>query len=119
MGSKPLCIRFFKIDEFIKIYDGIKYLLLLSCTRFDKSCDNIRYLISKKSGITGIINHNSAKIRKYSYSYLPIEKILTFHNAIILIKSVINKNKNHYYYNTFFKKGLYKDKSEYKYRIYV
>ena len=38
--------------------------------------------------------------------------ILTFHNAIILIKSVANKNKNNYYYNIFFKKGLYKDISD-------
>ena len=40
-----------------------------------------------------------------------IEKILTFHNAIILIKSIVSDNKYDYYYNIFFKKGLYKDKS--------
>ena len=28
MGSKPLCIRFNGIDGFIKIYDGILYLVL-------------------------------------------------------------------------------------------
>ena len=39
------------------------------------------------------------------------EKILTFHNAIILIKSIFSDNKYDYYYNIFFKKGLYKDKS--------
>ena len=27
--------------------------------------------------------------------------LLAFHNVIILIKSVVNKNKNKYYYNTF------------------
>ena len=27
--------------------------------------------------------------------------LLAFHNIIILIKSVVNKNKNKYYYNTF------------------
>ena len=37
-------------------------------------------------------------------------KILTCHNVIILIKSVINKNKNGYYYNIFLEKGSYKDK---------
>ena len=41
---------------------------------------------------------------------LPIEKILTFHNVVILIKSVVNENKNHYY-NIFLEKGSYKDKS--------
>ena len=38
---------------------------------------------------------------------LPIEKILTFHNVIILIKSVVIKNKNDYYYNIFLEKVSY------------
>ena len=79
---------------------------------FDKICDKIKYLISKKSGITDSINHNFGKIRIDSYSSLPIEKILTFHNVIILIKSVVNKNKNNYSDNTFLEKGSYKDKSD-------
>ena len=37
--------------------------------------------------------------------------LLAFHNIIILIKSVVNKNKNKYYYNRFLEKGLYKYKS--------
>ena len=36
--------------------------------------------------------------------------MLTFHNVIILIKSVVNKNENKYYYNIFFEKSSYKDK---------
>ena len=31
-----------------------------------------------------------------------MEKTLTLHNAIILIKSVLNKDKSHYYYNYLF-----------------
>ena len=31
-----------------------------------------------------------------SYDSLPIEKMLTLHNVIIHIKSVPNKDKNHY-----------------------
>ena len=46
---------------------------------------------------------------------ITIGKILTFHNPIILIKAVVSKDKNNYYYNTFFKKGLYKDKSNTKF----
>ena len=38
---------------------------------------------------------------------LPIEKRLTLHNVIILIKSVINKDKNHCYYKIFKKKCSY------------
>ena len=39
-----------------------------------------------------------------SYDPLPIEKILTFHNVIILIKSVLNKDKNHFYCEIFLEK---------------
>ena len=44
-------------------------------------------------------SHNSAKIKMNSYDSLPLEKTLTLHNVIILINSVLNKDKNHYYYN--------------------
>ena len=57
-------------------------------------------ILCKKSGITNSINHNFGKIRIDSYNSLPIKKILTFH-VIILIKSVVNKNKNKYYCNNF------------------
>ena len=45
----------------------------------------------------------------YSYDSLPLEKALTFHNIIMFIKSVFNKNQNQYYYNIFleFLKCLY------------
>ena len=46
-----------------------------------------------------------------SYNPLPIEKILTFHNVLILIKSIMKKDKSNYYYNIFLEKGSYKNKS--------
>ena len=63
MGAKPLRIRFDEIDGFIKIYDGIRYLVLLGPEQYDAICNSIRYLISEKSGITDTINHNFAIIR--------------------------------------------------------
>ena len=40
-----------------------------------------------------------------------LKKRVTFYNIIIiLIKSVVNKNKNKYYYNVYLEKDLYKDK---------
>ena len=36
-----------------------------------------------------------------------IEKILTLHNVVILIKSVLNKDKNYYYYKIFLGKYSY------------
>ena len=94
MGSVPLCIRFDEIDGFIKIYDVIRYLVLSGSGYYDKIYDSIKYLISKKSGITDSINCNFARIRIDSYNSLPIEKIWTFHNVTMLIKSVVNENKN-------------------------
>ena len=110
-GTKPLRIRFDKIDGFIKIYDNSRYSVLFDYSYCDEIYDKIKYLISEKSAITHSINHNFARIRIDLYNSLPIEKILTFHNVIILIKSIVNKNKNEYYYNIFLQKGSYKDKS--------
>ena len=115
MSSIPMHIRFDKIDVFIKIYDGIRHLEILGHSCPDEICDTIKYLISEKNGITDSINHSFARIRIDSCNSSPIEKILTFHNVIILIKSVVNKNKNEYYYNTFLEKGSYKDKSNTQY----
>ena len=44
-----------------------------------------------------------------------LKKIFTFDNVIILIKSVVNENKNKYYYNIFLENGSYKDKSDTQY----
>ena len=85
-------IRYDEIDGFIKIPDRIKYLVLFDYGWFNKICGRINYLICEKNGITNNINHNFAKIRIDSYKSLPSEKILTFHNVIILIRSVANKN---------------------------
>ena len=70
-----------------------------------------KYLISFLS-IRNSINQNFGKIRIDSYNYLPISKILTFHNVIILIMSVVNKNKNKCHYNIFLEKGSYKGSSQ-------
>ena len=47
------------------------------------------------------------KIKNDSYDSLSIEKRLTLHNVIILIKSVLNKDKSHYYHNIFLEKRSY------------
>ena len=93
IGSKPLRTTFDKIDRFIRIYDGTRYLTLFGSEKYDAICDRIRYLISLKSGITYIFSHYFAKIKVDSYDSLPIEKILTLNSVIILIKSVLNRDK--------------------------
>ena len=53
-------------------------------------------------------SHYYAKIKVDSYESLPLQKTLTVHNVIIIIKSVFNEDKNNYYYNIIFKKCSYK-----------
>ena len=76
--SKPLRIRFDKIDGFIRIYDGTRYLTLFGSEKYDAICDRIRYLISLKSGTTNIFSHYFAKIKVDSHDSLPIEKNIDF-----------------------------------------
>ena len=51
--------------------------------------------------------HYFAKIKVDSYDSSPIEKGLTLHNVITRIKSVLNKDKNHYYYKIFLENYSY------------
>ena len=49
MVPKPFRIRFDKIDGFIMVLDGkIKHLVLFDYWLFDKICNRIKYLVSKK-----------------------------------------------------------------------
>ena len=58
MGAKPLCIRFDEIDGFIKIYGGIRYLVLFGSKRYDAIYNRFGYFMSKKSGIIDIMSYN-------------------------------------------------------------
>ena len=111
IGAKPLRIRFNEVDGFSHIFDGTRYLALIIPERYDAIYDRIRDLINEKGGITDSVNHNFGRIRIDLCSSLPIEKVLTFHNVILLIKSVVNENKNNYYYKIFLEKGSYEDRS--------
>ena len=111
IGVETVRIKFNKIEGFIKIHDKIRYLVLFNYSYCNKMCYEIKYLLIEKGGITDSINQNFARIRIDSDDSLFIEKILTFHNVIIPIKSVFNKNKHEYYYNIYLGKGSYRDKS--------
>ena len=103
--SNSLRVRFDKIDGFIRVYDGIKYLVYWEVKNMIPF--KIRYLIRVKSGIAYILSHNYATIKVHSYDSLPLEKTMTLRNTIILVKSVWNKDKNNYYYNIFLGKTCY------------
>ena len=61
----------------------------------------MRYLITLKTGITYIFSHYFVKIKVDTCEFLPIVKGLTLDNVIVLIKSVLSNNKNHYYFKIF------------------
>ena len=107
IDSKPLHSRFDKIDGLIRIYDGTRYLTMFGSEKYDANYDRIRYRISLKISVTYVFSHYFAKIRVDYYGSLPIEKILTFHNVIMNIKSVLNKDKNHYHYKIFLERCSY------------
>ena len=46
IGAKRLRIRFDKVDIFIRVYDGTKYLVLFRPEKYDAIFIRIRYLIS-------------------------------------------------------------------------
>ena len=91
VDPKPLRMRFYKINGFIRIYDGNKYLTLPESEEHDPIYNRMRYIISLESGITYISSQNFAKIKIDSFDSLPIENILTLHHVMIHIKSVLNK----------------------------
>ena len=87
-------IRFSKLDRFIRNYDGSKYLLLFGLEKYDTVYVGIRYLIGTNSSLTYIFSQCYTKIKVNSYGSLPLEKVLTLDNAIILIKLVLSKDEN-------------------------
>ena len=98
----PLLIGFDQINGFIRVYAGTRYLVLFGGKKYYIIHNRIRYLIGVKSGST-CVSHNYANIKVDSYDFFS-EKTMTFQNVIIPIKSVFNKDKNSYYYNTFLEK---------------
>ena len=97
IGPKPLC----------KIYNGTRDFLLNDPEKYDAIYNRIRYLIRLKTSITNNFSDYHRKIKVDSYDSLLVQKTLTFHNVIMITQSVLNKDKNHYYYNIFLGKCLY------------
>ena len=91
-ASKSLRIRFDKVDGFIRVYDGIRSLVLFGPEKYNSIYDKTRYLIRQISSITYIIFHNFPKVKIDSYDFFAFEqKTLKLHNASIFIKSVFKR----------------------------
>ena len=75
IGAKPFDIRFDKRNEFIRVYNGARYLVLFGLEKYDPNFYRIGYIIGVKSGITYVISHYYGKIKvDDSYNSLPLEK---------------------------------------------
>ena len=69
---KPLRIKFNKIDGFMRIYDGTRYLVLFASKKYDSIYNKTRYLRSMKSVITYIIFIFFIYYFSYMYIYIYI-----------------------------------------------
>ena len=67
-------IMFDKVNGFIRVYEGSKYLVLFRPEKYCTIYNRIRYAINQKYDITYVISHNYAKIKIDSYDSLPLKK---------------------------------------------
>ena len=97
IDSKSLHIRFDQMGGFIRTYDGTRYLTLFGSEKYETIYERIRYLISLKSGIPHIFLTTFQKLKLIFMGFFAHRKNIDFACYIIPIKSVLTKDKNHYY----------------------
>ena len=90
--TKPQGIQNHYLTGSLKQMDLLKPVMDLNVSHYFIMVGLIKFVIGinnlqvKKSGITDSIHHNFGKLRIDSFDSLPIEKPLSFHNVIMLIK---------------------------------
>lgn len=88
----------------LKKYDRTNNLaFFLSDEKQERMLETIRYLIILKTIFQMFILINIWKLKLIQT--MKLKKTLNMHNVLILIKSISNKNYNHYYYQVFLEKG--------------
>ena len=97
IDTKPLSIRFDKIDEFIGICDRNRYLLSFCLQKYNVVYNRIIQNICFKHDFSRYYT----KFKGHSYDSLPVEKTFGLYNIIIHIKSVFYRVQNHYFYDIF------------------
>ena len=78
ISAKPLHILFDRVDEFIRDYDGAKYLVLFGF-EYNVTYDKFGYLIGLiglKSSIKYVFSYNHAKIKIVLDYYLHLQETL-------------------------------------------
>ena len=83
IGAKPLPIRFDKIDGFIRVYNGTRYLIIFGAE--NRIYNKIRYLIGVQSGVLYVFSHSYTRIKVDSHDSLSLEKTLTLKKHFIML----------------------------------
>ena len=105
-GSKPLRIKFDEANGFIRVYRGIRYLLLFGPENMMLFTVELYILLAGKAALHMIFLIIMQKLELILMILCLYKKYLQ--NVVTLIKSLLNKDKNHYYYNIFLEKVLHK-----------
>ena len=71
---EPLYIRFDKVNGFIRLFDGTRYLVIFGPEKYDAIFNRIRHLIGLKSVITYVLSYNYPKTKVDLYDSLSLEK---------------------------------------------
>ena len=91
-----MCITFDEINGIIIVYDAIRYLVLFGPGRYGAIYNWIGHPSQKK---WHLCKNQNWFLRLFILN-------LTLCNVTIFIKSVLDKDKNHYYYNTILEKTM-------------
>ena len=62
IGAKQFCKMFGKVDGFIRVYDGTRYLASFGDENYNFIYSKITYLIGVKSAIRNGFSHNYAEL---------------------------------------------------------
>ena len=93
---KSLNVLFLIKYEYIKKYDSTKYLALFhSDEKYGRIFHRIRYLITLKTNISDIFLINTRKLELLKM-VIYLWKNIIFAKCCNFVKSVSNKNHNHY-----------------------
>ena len=85
VDSKPLPWGFGKMDEFNRIYNGTRYILLTGSEKHNAIYDRIRYPISLKSSITYIFSHYYVKSWFLCFLWLVLMILMNKHWISVML----------------------------------
>ena len=99
MSDKKMCLLQIMMALYAQYYLVLKNEMPLMI--------ELDILQDQKAVLHRFFSYNYAKIKIDSDDDLSLEETLNLYNVVILIKSILNKNKNHYCYDILLEKCSY------------